>query len=57
MNTNIKFIERVGGHPNSFNYRDSWPKKAKLIMKKVGLVELIDDIYNKKMSFEEAWGR
>jgi len=57
MNTNIKFIERVGGHPLSFNYRDSWPKKAKLIMKKVGLVELIDDIYNKKMTFEEAWSR
>ena len=55
MNTNILFIEKIGGHRNSFNYRKTWPKKAKLIMKKVGLVELIDDIYNKKMTFEEAW--
>ena len=55
INTNIAFIERIGGHPNSFNYRKEWPKKAKLIMKKVGLVELIDDIYNRKMDFEAAW--
>jgi len=55
MKTNTLFIEKIGGHPNSFNYRKTWPKKAKLIMKKVGLVELIDDIYNKKMTFEEAW--
>jgi len=57
INTNKEFIERVGGHPNSFNYRQTWPKKAKLIMRKVGLVELIDDIYNKKMTFEEAWSK
>jgi hypothetical protein len=57
MNTNKEFIGKIGGRANSFNYRKTWPKKVKLIMKKVGLVELIDDIYNKKMSFEEAWGR
>ena len=55
MNTNKEFIDRIGGHSNSFNYRKTWPKKVKLIMKKVGLVELIDDIYNNKMSFEDAW--
>jgi len=55
INTNMEFIERIGGHSNSFNYRKTWPKKAKVVMKKVGLVKLVDDIYNKKMNFKEAW--
>ena len=55
MSLNYGFVDKIGGVPNSFNYRKNWPKKVKLIMKKVGLVELVDDIYNKKMTFEEAW--
>jgi hypothetical protein len=52
---NEKFIGMIGGRPNSFNYRESWPKKAKLIMKKVGLVELVKDIHLNNKSFEDAW--
>ena len=54
---NENFIEKIGGHPNSFNYRKTWPKKVKLIMNKVGLVELCNDVYSKKMSFDKAWSR
>jgi len=54
---NEEFIDKIGGHPNSFNYRKSWPKKVKLIMNRVGLVELTNDIYFKKMSFSQAWQR
>jgi len=52
---NEEFINRIGGHPNSFNYRESWPKKAKLIMRKAGLVKLTNDIHLKNMSFKKAW--
>lgn len=54
-NINIDFVNRIGGHPHSFNYRQTWPKKVELIMKKVGLVELTNAMHYKKMSFEEAW--
>jgi hypothetical protein len=52
---NEEFIRRIGGHPNSFNYRREWPKKANLIMKKAGLVNLVKDIHYKKINFNEAW--
>ena len=52
---NIKFISMIGGHPNSFNFRETWPKKVKLIMDKVGLVNLCSEMYEKKLSFEQAW--
>lgn len=55
QNTNKSFIEMIGGHPHSFNYRQTWPKKAKLIMKKAGLVKLSTDIYMKKKNFNQAW--
>jgi hypothetical protein len=55
MSLNKEFIDRIGGHKNSFNYRKTWPKKAKLIMKKAGLVQLANDIYMKKMNFKDAW--
>jgi hypothetical protein len=55
MSVNKGFVERIGGVPHSFNYRKTWPKKVILIMKKTRLVSLVDDIANKKMSFEEAW--
>ncbi len=56
-NTNKKFIEMIGGHSHSFNYRKTWPKKAKLIMAKAGLVKLTSDIHIKKMNFNKAWDR
>ena len=52
---NRSFIDKIGGHPHSFNYRKTWPKKAKLIMKKAGLVELSNDMYINKLTFEKAW--
>jgi len=57
MNTNKQFLDKIGGIKNSFNYRKSWPKKAKQVMKKAGLVELVNNIQNKHMSFDEAWER
>ena len=53
--TNEKFINIIGGHSNSFNYRKSWPKKAKLIMHKAGLVELSQDLYINKINFDKSW--
>ncbi len=53
--TNQDFISRIGGHPRSFNYRETWPKKAKLIMRKVGLVELTSDMYLKSTDFDTSW--
>ena len=55
--TNKNFIDKIGGIPQSFNYREEWPKKVKLIMDKVGLVQLVNDIYFKNLSFDEAWGK
>ena len=51
----IEFISKIGGHPNSYNFRETWPKKVKLIMDKVGLVGLCFEMYEKKLSFEQAW--
>ena len=55
LKTNKEFLNRIGGHPNSFNYRENWPKKANSILKKAGLVKLMKDIHYKKMSFAKAW--
>jgi len=52
---NEKFIEMIGGKPNSFNYRESWPKKVKYILNNAGLVELVKDIKLYHKSFEDAW--
>ena len=55
MSLNIEFINKIGGVPHSFNYRETWPKKVQLIMNRVGLVQLVDDMNNKKMNFNDAW--
>jgi len=52
---NKKFISMIGGHPHSFNYRETWPKKVQLIMYKTGLVKLSSDIYMGRKSFNDAW--
>jgi len=51
---NEKFIDIIGGHSDSFNYRKTWPKKVIIIMKNSGLIKLMQDL-NKGMSFKEAW--
>lgn len=53
--TNNKFISKIGGHPNSFNYRKSWPKKVKFIMDRAGLVNLTKNMEFKDMNFTQAW--
>jgi len=55
MSLNIAFINKIGGVSHSFNHRRSWPKKVNFIMKRTGLIALVNDIKYKNMSFEEAW--
>ncbi|WP_345993977.1 glucosaminidase domain-containing protein [Sulfurimonas sp. HSL-1716] len=55
--TNEQFIKMIGGHPDSFNYRKNWPKKALQIMRKAGLVELCRDMYIGKKSFIASWSK
>jgi len=57
MNLNKGFIDQVGGKKNSFNYRKTWPKKVKYILKKAGLVQLVKDIKLNKLTFEQAWSK
>jgi len=52
---NEKFIDTIGGHSHSFNYRKTWPKKAKLIMYKAGLVDLSKNLYINQLSFKDSW--
>lgn len=52
---NKDFINKIGGIKSSFNYRKTWPKKVNQIMKKTGLVMLVQDIYINKKSFNDAW--
>jgi len=55
LSVNEEFLNRIGGHPHSFNNRTTWPKKAKAIIKNAGLIALLTDIEYKKMSFNKAW--
>lgn len=52
---NIEFINQIGGKPQSFNYRKSWPKKVISVLNNSGLVELTSKLYLDKKSFDEAW--
>ena len=52
--TAIDFINEIGGKPNTFNYRASWPKKVIYIIKKAGLSQLSKEL-NAGKSFEESW--
>jgi len=51
-----ELIDNIGGKAHSFNYRKTWPKKVKTVMKNIGLVELIQDMKS-GLSFEEAWNK
>lgn len=52
---NEKFVKTIGGRPNSFNFRETWPKKVLNILRNVGANELAKDIYFNKTPFEQAW--
>lgn len=51
---NKKFINTIGGRPNSYNFRETWPKKVISILEGVGAVSLSEKLYN-NTSFEVAW--
>ena len=51
---NVDFVDLVGGRPHSFNYRKSWPKKVKYLLRRAGLVELMKAMQEGE-SFEKAW--
>jgi len=51
----IDFINTIGGRPNSFNFRETWPKKVESVMHKAGLVSLMKEMYINKKTFEEVW--
>jgi hypothetical protein len=53
--TAIKFIHEIGGKPNSFNFRETWPKKVVNIIKKAGLEELTSALYLNNAQFEDTW--
>lgn len=55
IDTNKEFAYKIGGKKNSFNYRETWPKKVTYILMKTGLTQLSSEIYYKKKSFEDAW--
>ncbi len=55
LETNLKFASMIGGRENSFNYRETWPKKVSYILKKTGLNQLCSNIYYKKIPFNKAW--
>ena len=55
LNTNLTFINKIGGKKNSFNYRKSWIKKVTYILKNTGLNELSKTIYLKNNNFKKAW--
>ncbi len=56
-NFNKAFIDKIGGRKQSFNYRKSWVTNVKIVMRDVGLVELVKDIWYHKKNFEVAWKR
>lgn len=52
--TAIDFINEIGGKPNSYNFRETWPKKVIYIIKRAGLSQLTTALHNGK-SFEKSW--
>ena len=52
--TAIDFVHGIGGKLNSYNYRETWPKKVIYIIKNAGLIDLTSKI-NKGISFNESW--
>ncbi|MGY5355447.1 hypothetical protein [Wenyingzhuangia sp. IMCC45467] len=52
---NEKFIYTIGGKPNSFNFRETWPKKVMNIFKNTGVNKLTKELYLNKKTFEQVW--
>jgi len=52
--TAIEFIHGIGGKINSYNFRETWPKKVIYIIKNAGLINLTQQLHN-GTSFEETW--
>jgi len=52
--TAIQFIHGIGGKLNSYNFRETWPKKVIYIIKNAGLVDLTKKL-DKNISFEDSW--
>ncbi|PLX01475.1 MAG: hypothetical protein C0595_14565 [Marinilabiliales bacterium] len=53
--TAILFINQIGGKPNSFNFRKTWPKKVTYIIKNAGLAELTKQMNKTDKEFDELW--
>ena len=52
--TAIDFVNEIGGRPNTYNFRKTWPKKVIYIIKRAGLSQLTSDLH-KQISFEKSW--
>ena len=52
--TAIDFVNEIGGKPNSYNFRETWPKKVIYIIKRAGLSNLTTDLHQ-EISFEKSW--
>jgi hypothetical protein len=53
--TAIMFVNEIGGKPNSFNYRATWPVKVTTIIKNAGLADLTTEMFNSDKDFYEVW--
>ena len=52
--TAIDFTHGIGGKINSYNFRETWPKKVIYIIKNAGLIDLTQQLHN-GVSFEKSW--
>ena len=52
--TAIDFVNEIGGRPNTYNFRKTWPKKVIYIIKNTGLSLLTTDLHE-GISFEKSW--
>jgi hypothetical protein len=52
--TAIDFVNEIGGKPNSYNFRETWPKKVIYIIKNAGLAKLTSNLHA-GFYFEESW--
>jgi len=53
--TAIQFINAIGGKPNSFNFRETWPIKVTSIVQSAGLAELTAELYKDDVQFQDVW--
>ena len=51
--TAIDFINAIGGKPNSYNFRETWPKKVIYNINRAGIVDLTKKL-NKGVTFDIA---